>query len=35
MKKVIEERRNEAYSSRPDGGEEESSDPQVHTMYIV
>ncbi|XP_062297841.1 protein scribble homolog isoform X1 [Scomber scombrus] len=27
MKKVIEERRNEAYSSRPDG-DEESSDPQ-------
>ncbi|XP_040921245.1 protein scribble homolog isoform X15 [Toxotes jaculatrix] len=27
MKKVIEERRNEAYSSRPDG-EEESTDPQ-------
>ena len=34
MKKVIEERRNEAYSSRPDG-DEESSDPQVHTIYIV
>lgn len=29
MKKVIEERRNEAYTSKPDG-EEESHDPQVH-----
>lgn len=29
MKKVIEERRNEAYTSRPDGAEE-SHDPQVH-----
>lgn len=29
MKKVIEERRNEAYTSRADGAEE-SNDPQVH-----
>lgn len=34
MKKVIEERRNEAYTSRPDG-EEESPDPQVHTSNCV
>ncbi len=34
MKKVIEERRNEAYTSRPDG-EEESLDPQVRTSYCI
>lgn len=33
MKKVIEERRNEAYTSRPDG--EESPNPQVHTSYCI
>ena len=31
MKKVIEERRNEAYTSRPDG-EEEGLDAQVQTL---
>ncbi len=30
MKKVIEERRNEAYTSRPDG-EDEPLDQKVHT----
>lgn len=34
MKKVIEERRNEAYTSRSDG-EEESLDQQVLASYCV
>lgn len=33
MKKVIEERRNEAYTSKPDG-EEESHDSQVHSYNL-
>jgi len=34
MKKGIEERRNEAYTSRPDG-EEESPDQQVRPSYRI
>lgn len=34
MKKVIEERRNEGYTSRPDG-EEESPDLQVNTSTCL